>query len=272
MKYGYFITVFIVLASMYSQADISPVDMAWEVYLTGEHRPAEHIKRNSYRHPKATLNFFDVKANSVVVEIWPGAGWYTEVLAPLLKGKGVLYAAHFSAVSDVSYYKKSREKFERKLGHHPVFYSQVNVTTLMPMNNMVVAPAATATHVLTFRNVHNWIKSNTAEAVFEAMYMALKPGGVLGVVEHRAKPGSSDVDIIASGYVTETKVKSLARAAGFTFVAGSDINANNKDTTNHPKGVWTLPPSLRLGDENRDHYLSIGESDRMTLKFIKPLI
>lgn len=239
--------------------------------LNGEHREAKNRARDRYRNPAQTLAFFDVKANDVVVEIWPGGGgWYTEILAPLLRDKGRLYAAHFDADSDVGYYRKSLAAYKSKLARHGAVYDKVQITTLAPPQKLAIAPAGSADRVLTFRNVHNWVKAGTEKAVFQAMYTALKPGGVLGVVEHRAKPGTSVEQMVKSGYVTENKVKQLAKQAGFKFVAGSPINANPKDTSDHPKGVWTLPPSLRLGEKDRQRYLTIGESDRMTLKFIKP--
>jgi predicted methyltransferase len=140
----------------------------------------------------------------------------------------------------------------------------------MPPSYTVIAPAGSVDVVLTFRNVHNWMKAGNESAILAAIYSALKPGAVLGIVEHRAKPGTDEQTMIASGYVTEARVKEMAASAGFEFVAGLEINANPKDSADYPKGVWTLPPSLRLGDEDRDRYIAIGESDRMTLKFVKP--
>jgi predicted methyltransferase len=206
-----------------------------------------------------------------VVEIWPGGGWYTELLAPLLRDNGKLYAAHFSATSDVAYFSKSRAAFDEKLAANPEIYDKVTVTTLMPPADMVIAPPASADVVVTFRSVHNWLRAANEQQILAAIYAALKPGGVLGVVEHRARPGTDEETMISSGYVTQARVKDMAKLAGFEFVASSEINANPRDSADHPKGVWTLPPSLRLGDQDREKYLAIGESDRMTLKFIKPL-
>ncbi|WP_339668327.1 methyltransferase [Dasania marina] len=258
------------LASAMANSQPSENAALWQQALTGEHRTPAYMQRDQYRHPKATLTFFGVSPSSTVVEIWPGGGWYTEILAPLLRDHGTLYAAHFTADSEVSFFRNSRRDFEAKLSAKPAIYDKVVTTSLMPPEQLSIAPAASADAVLTFRNVHNWVKSGSAEAVFVAMYQALKPGGVLGVVEHRAKPGTSEANMATSGYVTEARVKALAQQAGFVFVASSELNANSKDSTSHPAGVWTLPPSLRLGDERQAHYLAIGESDRMTLKFIKP--
>ena len=247
-------------------------DEQWNEILNGAHRSDKHKARDAYRHPRQTLEFFGVKPSSTVVEIWPGgAAWYTEILAPLLKPSGKLYAAHFAVDAELGYFKTNRAKFDAMVAGNSDIYGALQTTTLMPPQHVAIAPAGSADFVLTFRNVHNWIYAETVEQVFKAMFTALKPGGVLGVVEHRAKAGTSLEDMIKSGYVTEAEVKRLAAQAGFKFVAASEVNANPKDTASHPKGVWTLPPSLRLGDEKRSEYLAIGESDRMTLKFVKPI-
>ena len=238
--------------------------------IDGNQRSEQHKSRDQYRHPLATLSFFEVEPTMTVVEIWPGGkGWYTEILAPYLKEKGVLYAAHFSANSETPYFTKNLQKFIDKTKAQPDIYSNIKITTLQPPRFLEIAPKGSADRVLTFRNVHNWMKKNQADIVFKAMYDALKPGGIHGIVEHRALAGSKQDPKALSGYVTEAHVISLAKKAGFTLFAKSEINANSKDTTNHPKGVWTLPPSLRLKDQDKEKYLAIGESDRMTLKFIK---
>jgi predicted methyltransferase len=244
----------------------------WNSVLQGDQRSAQNRARDEYRHPQQTLDFFAVQPQHTVVEVWPGAsGWYTEILAPLLREKGKLYAAQFNPQGAVPYYREGVASFKAKLAQRPDIYDRVTVTVLDAPAHTDIAPAGSADRVLTFRNVHNWLKAGTAEQVFAAFYRALKPGGYLGVVEHRAKPDADLQAMIDSGYVTEAKVKALAAGAGFRFVAASPINANPKDDTHHPAGVWTLPPTLRLGAENRAQYLAIGESDRMTLKFIKPL-
>jgi len=206
-----------------------------------------------------------------VVEIWPGGGWYTEVLAPVLRGHGLLYAAHFY-VDDRSprYRGPARENFQRKLASAPAIYDRVRMTAFDAPHHVSIAPAGAVDMVLTFRNVHNWAAAKSDEAAFRAFYAALKPGGILGVVEHRAKDGASIEDMIKSGYMTEAYVIYLAGKAGFRLAAKSEINANPKDTKDHPRGVWTLPPTFRLGNQDRAKYAAIGESDRMTLKFVKP--
>jgi predicted methyltransferase len=237
--------------------------------LAGEHRTPAYVLRDKYRHPAETLVFFQIEKNQVVVEISPGGGWYTELLAPFLKQHGQLYAASFPKQSAVDYYAKSRAKFDAKLAANMQVYGAVKVTELAPPKYVDIAPSGSADRVLTFRNVHNWMKAGSAEGVFAAMHDALKTGGLLGIVEHRAKPGTSFDDMITSGYVTESAVIKLATEAGFELVATTEINANSADTADHPRGVWTLPPSLRLGEVDKDKYLAIGESDRMTLLFKK---
>ena len=240
--------------------------------IAGDHRSAAHKARDIYRHPQETLAFFDVNADMTVVEIWPGgAGWYTEILAPLLKENGKLYAAHFSPESTVPFFTKSLQQFKEKLSANPEIYGSVKLTVLQPPDALDIAPEDSADRVLTFRNVHNWMRDGQALAVFKAMYRALKPGGILGVVEHRGDPAQPQDPKAESGYVREDTVIGLAEQAGFKLLDRSEINANPKDSRNHPKGVWTLPPTLRLNDQDREKYLVIGESDRMTLKFVKPV-
>ncbi|MDT0633713.1 hypothetical protein [Spectribacter hydrogenoxidans] len=238
----------------------------------GDHRSDANIARNQYRHPVQTLQFFGVAPDMTVVEIWPGTGWYTEILAPYLRDSGTFYAAGFSlrSVTVPEYRERIQREYVAKLRDNPGVYDRVKPTAMGPPEDWRVAPENSADRVLTFRNVHNWIKDGYASLVFDGMYEALKPGGILGVVEHRAKPGTSLDAMKASGYVTEQHVKLLAARSGFEFVESSEINANPKDTADHPEGVWTLPPTLRLGDKDRQKYLEIGESDRMTLKFRKP--
>ncbi|MBN8430923.1 class I SAM-dependent methyltransferase [Microbulbifer salipaludis] len=252
--------------SMAGAAQANPLQQA----IDGEHRTAKYAARDEYRHPAETLEFFQVKPDMAVVEIWPGGGWYTEILAPALKDEGTFYAAHFPKDTQVGYFKRSREAFEKRMAEKKDMYGAVKLTEFAPGGDSEIAPAGSADAVLTFRNVHNWMGGNNEQAAFKTFYKALKPGGVLGVVEHRAKPGTSREDMKKSGYVTQDYVIELAKNAGFELEEASEINANPKDTADHPKGVWTLPPSLRLGDEDKDKYLAIGESDRMTLRFRKP--
>lgn len=227
--------------------------------------------RDPYRHPVETLKFFEVTPQSVVVEVSPGAGWYTEILAPLLKDKGKYYAAHFPKDSSSDFYKQSLAAFQTKLASS-TDYQHVILTEFAPLPNQVIAPAGSADVVLTFRNLHNWYMQKGEQGMldaFKAFYDALKPGGVLGVVEHRLPEEKKADDWLKSGYFPQSLAIEFAEKAGFTLEASSDINANPKDTADHPGGVWSLPPSLSQKDKQREHYLAIGESDRMTLKFRK---
>ena len=238
--------------------------------INGKQRSVEHKNRDKYRHPRQTLEFFDVKNDMTVVEVWPGEGWYTEILAPYLKDHGKLYAAHFSGEAEQPHFKKNLHDFVKKIKSRPKVYGKVELSVLQPPTFLQIAPEASADRILTFRSVHNWMKNDQAAAVFKAMYKALKPGGILGVVEHRNSTLRQQDTKAVSGYVTEDYVIALARNAGFEFLDKSEINANSKDTKDYPDGVWTLPPALRLKDKDRKKYLAIGESDRMTIKFIKP--
>jgi len=238
-----------------------------ELAIEGEHRSAKNKARDQYRHPKETLEFFGFKPNMTVVEITPGGGWYTEILAPALKADGKLYGATYPDTGEDNYYSKSRKRLNKMLASKEI-YSKVELTDFTPRVKSELAPAGSADIVLTFRNLHNWGADGVAQ-VFKDAHRALKKGGVLGVVEHRM-PASFDFEANKrSGYVPQAMVIKAAEAAGFTFEASSEINANAKDTAKHPKGVWTLPPGLALKDKDKAKYLAIGESDRMTLKFVK---
>lgn len=239
--------------------------------LAGAHRSEANRARDAHRHPRETLLFFGLRPDMDVVEVWPGGGWYTEILAPVLREKGKYYAAHFHIdEKSLRYMTPARAAFLKSLAARPEIYDRVVVTAVDAPRQVDVAPPGSADLVLTFRNVHNWTAAKNDEAMFKAFFAALKPGGVLGVVEHRAKAGTTLEEMIKTGYMTEEYVAQLAGKAGFKIMAKSEINANPKDTRDHPRGVWTLPPTLRMGDQDREKYLAIGESDRMTLKFVKP--
>jgi predicted methyltransferase len=236
-----------------------------EQTIAGNHRSAINKARDVYRHPKETLEFFGFNSSMTVVEITPGGGWYTEILAPAVKGKGKLYGAQYPDTGEDNYYSNSRKKLVKKLASNAVF-SEVELTNFVPRQASELAPAGTADMVLTFRNLHNW-RDEGVEQAFKDAYKALKKGGVLGVVEHRLPEGVAPNNAV--GYVSQSKTIEQAKAAGFTLAAISEVNANVKDMAVYPKGVWTLPPVLRLGDEDKAKYMAIGESDRMTLKFVK---
>ncbi|WP_250463247.1 class I SAM-dependent methyltransferase [Microbulbifer litoralis] len=238
--------------------------------IAGPQRTADYAKRDQYRHPAETLEFLGIEPGMAVVEIAPGGGWYTEILAPYLKEQGTFYAAHFPADSEAEYYQRSLKNFKEKMAADRESYGKVTLTEFDPASGVKVAPDGSADAVVTFRNVHNWMRGDNEQKAFNQFFAALKPGGVLGVVEHRAKPGTSREVMIESGYVTQDHVIEVAKKAGFELEESSEINANPKDTADHPKGVWTLPPTLALKDKDREKYLAIGESDRMTLRFRKP--
>jgi predicted methyltransferase len=241
-----------------------------ELAITGDHRSDKNKNRDSYRHPLDTLDFFGFKSTMTVVEITPGGGWYTEILAPALKGKGKLYGAHYPDTGEDNYFSNSRKSLEKKLASHTVF-NEVELTNFIPKKESVLAPKNSVDLVLTFRNLHNWGEEGIAQ-VFKDAFTALKHGGVLGIVEHRMPATQNWSMNKRSGYVPTAMVVTLAKNAGFVLAASSEINANTKDDANHPKGVWTLPPVLRLGEKDKEKYLAIGESDRMTLKLVKPAL
>jgi len=220
-------------------------------------------------HSRQTLQFFGLRPDMTVVEVWPGGGEYTQILAPLLRNRGRLYVANLDpAASDYS--RRTVEDFRAKLGAQPDLYGKVIVTTLAaPPARNEIAPAGSADLVVTFRTLHTWMMFGWQREAFEAMHAALKPGGVLGVVEHRGDPQRPQDPKAASGYVQEQYAIDLIESVGFKLVARSEINANPRDTKDYEKGVWALPPTFAAGTANRDRYAAIGESDRFTLKFVK---
>lgn len=242
-----------------------------EAAIADARRTPAFVARDRYRHPRETLEFFEVRPEHTVVEVWPGAGWYTEILAPYLRAQGRYVAAGFVRdPAGSAYRQKLLAEFDAKLAADPARYDRVVVAELGAPQSWQPVPAGTADRVLTFRNVHNWLASGHEREMFASFYRSLKKGGLLGVVEHRARPGTDLEQMKKSGYVTQDLVIKLATEAGFVYAGWSEINANPADSTDHPQGVWTLPPVLRLGETDREKYLAIGESDRMTLKFIKP--
>lgn len=240
-----------------------------EQALAAPYRDANRA-RDVYRHPLQTLEFFGIRDDMTVVEIWPGSGWYTEILAPFLRANGRYIAAQYpDAPSTPAYQKRGLEAYQKALAASPQLFDRVRVSAIGPPGFWTPAPPETADLVLTFRNVHNWLSTGTEREMFAAFYRTLKPGGVLGVVEHRNWDDATRDEMVRSGYMSQDYVVQLATEAGFTWVAWEEINANPRDTKDYPGGVWTLPPTLRLGEVDRDKYLAIGESDRMTLKFVK---
>ena len=241
--------------------------------LAGAHRSDANRARDPFRHPKQTLEFFGLRQDMTVMEIWPGAGgWYAEILAPVLKDKGRYVAAGWDPKSEVKFVQDGIKAFQSKLDATPDVYGRTQVTALQMPNAMQPVPPGSVDLVLTFRNLHNWMaREGAATAMLKAAYDALKPGGVLGVVDHRANAAAPVDPAAKSGYVNEQFAIDLVKSVGFEFVGSSEINANPKDTKDYEQGVWTLPPTYRLGDRDRAKYAAIGESDRFTLKFRKPL-
>lgn len=235
--------------------------------LAGAHRSAQNKARDQYRHPLETLKFFGLTEDMAVMEVAPGGGWYTEVLAPLLKDKG----RYIGTIGDPANANaaKSAAAFTQRFGDAAI-YGKVETGVLSPGTGKLepVAPG-TLDMVLTFRNIHNWMSGGSAEQMFQAFHAALKPGGWLGVVEHRAATDAPQDPKASKGYVREDFAVALAEKAGFKLVGKSEVNANPKDTKDYAKGVWTLPPVLTEGDTDRDKYTAIGESDRFTLLFQK---
>tara|TARA_B100000927_G_scaffold16216_1_gene12713 strand:+ start:3159 stop:3941 length:783 start_codon:yes stop_codon:yes gene_type:complete len=227
-------------------------------------RSEKNVARDEFRKPYETLSFFQLEPDMTIVELSPGGGWYTEILANYIRESGNLIAAHFSKDSERAYFRNSRIKFEKKVKENNL-YQKVTVVDL----NSDLSDPSSVDAVLTFRNLHNWLGPNM-DKIFSNSFNVLKPGGLFGIVEHRAKAGTSMENMKKSGYVTEQHAIKIAKKHGFELLAKSEINANPKDSADHPRGVWTLPPVLRLKEKDKEKYLAIGESDRMTLLFRKP--
>jgi predicted methyltransferase len=259
-------------AATTAATSVAAPDPLLDAAVAGTWRSPANVARDQYRHPRETLSFFGVQPTHTVVEITPGGGWYAEILAPYLRDAGTCVAAivdpaAYGAGRQRDYYQKSKSELEAKFAAAPAQFGRASVVAYDPKAPVFGAPAS-ADVVLTFRNVHNWRSDGQAEGMFKGFFDVLKPGGTLGVVEHRANNDVPADD--ESGYVGEAQVIALAEAAGFKLDAKSEINANPKDTKDHPNGVWTLPPSKEHDPEDAQKYLAIGESDRMTLRFVKP--
>ena len=237
----------------------------------GEHRSEANAARDTYRHPSETLAFFGIKKGMTVMEIWPGGGWYTEILAPAMRDYGNLVVATWDSgvEGQPSYRYELPKKMEENFARHPEVYDQVTFEYFSPPGSASLGDADSIDVILTFRNTHGWVNGGLAQDIFNEFARVLKPGGLLGVVQHRADNGTDPSVTAKQGYVSEEAVKALAKNAGFIFEESSEVNANPNDTKDYSEGVWTLPPGLTLGDKDRAKYTSIGESDRMTLRFRK---
>lgn len=255
-------------------ADLDAAHVArLDASLAGAWRSADNRARDAARHPGETLRFFGVRPGQTVIEITPGSGaWYAEILAPYLHDSGRYIAAMVDPAAAAEgrardYQQAQQTGLQARFDAEPAQFGRAHMVGFDPAAP-VFGPAGSADVVLTFRNVHNWRMSGQAEAMFKGFYEVLRPGGVLGVVEHRAGTDVADDD--RSGYVAQSQVIALAQAAGFRVDGSSEINANPRDTRDHPNGVWTLPPSNRHEPQEAARYSAIGESDRMTLRFVKP--
>ncbi len=258
-----------VVAGLFAGPVLAAMDAATETSLraalVAPARTPANVARDPHRHPLETLKFFGLRNDMAVMEIWPGGGWWTEFLAPVVAEKG-RYVAADTASPD----KSALAKRLKDLGQKNPAFAKAEVVQLSPGDKKLSPVAAGSMDmVLTFRNIHNWMSDGAEKAMFDAMFTALKPGGHLGIEEHRANPTATD-DKGGTGYVREDAAIKMAEASGFKLVSKSDINANPKDTKDYPKGVWTLPPNYAEGDKDRAKYTAIGESDRFTLLFQKP--
>jgi len=237
---------------------------------TGDHRSEQNIARNAARHPVETLSFFGLRSDMTVVEVLPGGLWYTEILAPVLRDEGQLVAAGYDPdlPDQPAYRMRGHQNMLDRFAEQEDVFGTVEIAKLTAPVSIDLGLPASADMVLTFRSTHGWVRSEGAQAAYSAFFEVLKPGGVLGVVQHRAGPETDTTKF--NGYVPQETVIALALDAGFVLEAKSEINANPRDRANYSGGVWTLPPSLSGDEAEQDAYVAIGESDRMTLRFRKP--
>jgi predicted methyltransferase len=265
-------TVVLVLALALSSPVVAD-ELTLDAAVHNGARSGKFVARDTARHPLEELSFFGVTPGSTVVEIWPGGGYWSEILAPFLRDHGTYYVAlqgKGASEQDDAEAQKLNALFRAKVDADKAFYGRV-IQTRLGVDAAEIAPSGSADFVLTFRNLHNWMKEGFADDAFAGFYRALKPGGVLGIEEHRGQRDEPQDPKAEDGYVRQDYVVALAKKAGFVFVGSSEINANPKDTANWPKGVWTLPPTFAVGDQDRAKYAAIGEADNFVLKFRKPL-
>ena len=246
-------------------------DSALQAAIANPRRTAAFAARDGWRHPYETLSFFGIRNDMTVVEISPGAGWFTEILAPYLRQHGQLSLAADDPNSSHAYYRRSAERLHAKLQARPEAYDRLRVTAFEPPHPTHLAPPDSVDLVLTFRNVHNWAArgEDAVRAVFASVHDSLKPGGAFGVTDHRLPAARAQDAKASSGYVHVDYVTRIAESVGFVPDASTEINANPKDTADHEGGVWALPPTFANKDRDRARYAAIGESDRMTLRFVK---
>ncbi|MEM7542459.1 MAG: methyltransferase [Pseudomonadota bacterium] len=247
-------------------------DAALAAALAGDQRESGTAARDQYRHPGETLAFFGIKADMKVIEIRPGgSAWYTQILAPYLRDSGELTVAVAGLDAAIGYQVKGTQRQFERFKNNPGVYGKVKHVVFQPAKDKTkLGESNSVDMVLTFRNAHNWHRRGYLPGILASMFDVLKPGGILGVVQHRAAAGTNPDETAPRGYLSQAAVVEMVTKAGFELEDASEVNANPKDLRDYPEGVWTLPPRLRLGDQDRDKYLAIGESDRMTLRFVKP--
>lgn len=270
---------FILTAAFFSTAAVAETPHTADLSALAEHsfRSVEDKARNEYRHPAETLNFFGIKPTMSVLEIWPARGWYTDILAPYLKTQGKLTIANFRVDDGTMqddrkiFWSRISEKLSQRILNNKEYFGPVQETEFDPPAYMYLGLTQQYDMILSFRNAHIWNEQGYLLDVFRAVFDVLKPGGVFGIVEHRASRVSEISSSAVEGYLDESYVIAVAEQAGFTLQAKSEVNANPKDTKDYPKGVYALPPTLAMGTVEREKYLGIGESDRMTLKFVKAI-
>ena len=252
--------LFLACAMLLASHQSAFADDALKAALSGSQRTAANVTRDAARHPYETLSFFGIKSNMTVLELSPGGGWYTEILAPYLRPKGQLMVAGVG------------KALQTRLDAEPTNFDKVTVVKFDTKGQTALTNANSVDMVLTFRNIHNWMGNGepALKGVFQQVFNSLKPGGVFGVVEHRLPVSMKQDEKASSGYVHQAYVIQMAQSVGFKLVASSEVNANPKDTANHEGGVWALPPVLGNKEKDKEKYMAIGESDRMTLKFVKP--
>ena len=253
-------------------APAASADLTLNSAVDNPARSAKFVARDSARHPFEELTFFGITPQSTVVEIWPGGGYWTEILAPFLHDHGAYYVAlqgkGGNEASDAEA-DKLNALFRGKIEADEATYGKLT-PTVFGVGEGEIAPPGSADFVLSFRNLHNWLKDGFAPEALATFYRALKPGGVLGLEDHRGQRDTPQDPKAEDGYVRQDYAIALAEKAGFVFAGSSEINANLKDTANWPKGVWTLPPTFKLGDQDKAKYEAIGEADNFVLKFRKP--